>query len=224
MRKVFKILSVMTITAVLLSGAVAPVAATPAVTVSIGAPDEAAPDSNFTANINIAEVTDFDSCNYDISFDASVLRLDNIASGLIGSTAIPVDVYNEISSGTYRVIQNVPGITGVSGSGYLAVLHFHVIGSGGDSSAVSLSNGILANNQAEAITVSWVGDSVRMAVTASEDAVAPVAVNPSPGASVSDGTASLSAGPVNWPALWGVIGGVVVVGLVVFLLARRRAY
>jgi len=94
-----------------------------AVTVSIDAPDEAAPDSDFTVNVSISEVTDFDACNYDVSFDASVLRLDNVTSGLIGSTAIPVDIHNEISSGTWRVIQNVPGLTGVSGSGYLAVLH-----------------------------------------------------------------------------------------------------
>jgi len=99
----------------------------------------AAADSDFTANINITEVTDFDACNYDVSFDASVLRLDDITSGLIGSTAIPVDMYNEISSGTYTVVQNAPGLAGVSGSGYLAVLHFHVIGSAGDSSAISLS-------------------------------------------------------------------------------------
>jgi len=61
---------------------------------------------------------------------------------------------------------------------------------------------MLASNQAEEITASWVGDSVRMVVVA-EDAAAPVAVNPSPGASVSDGTTSLSARPVNWLALWG---------------------
>jgi hypothetical protein len=133
---------------------------TPPVPVSIDAPDEAAPDSDFTANVNISEVTNFDACNYDVSFDASVLRLDNVTSGLIGSTAIPVDIYNEISSGTYRVIQNVPGLTGVSGSGYLAVLHFHVIGSQGDSSTISLSNGMLANNLAEEIAATWVGDSV----------------------------------------------------------------
>ena len=30
--------------------------------------------------------------------------------------------------------------------------------------------------------------------------------------------------PVNWPVLWGVIGGVIVVGLIIFLLARRKAY
>jgi len=29
---------------------------------------------------------------------------------------------------------------------------------------------------------------------------------------------------INWPVLWGVIGGVVVVGLMIFLLARKKAY
>jgi len=130
------------------------------VTVSIDAPDDASPDSDFTASINISEVTDFDSCNYDITFDALVLRLDDVASGLIGSTTVPVDMYNELSSGTYRVIQNVPGVAGVTGSGYLAVLHFHVIGAEGDSSAISLYNGVLSDNQAGEITATWAGDSV----------------------------------------------------------------
>jgi len=129
--------------------------------VSIDAPDEAvAPDSDFTANVNITEVVDFDACNYDVSFDASVLQLDNVTSGLIGSTTIPVDMYNEISPGTYRVVQNVSGLTGVSGSGYLAVLHFHVIGAEGDSSTISLANGMLSDNLAEEIPATWVGDSV----------------------------------------------------------------
>jgi hypothetical protein len=32
------------------------------------------------------------------------------------------------------------------------------------------------------------------------------------------------AGAGNWPVLWMVIGGVVVVGLIIFVVARRRAY
>ena len=134
----------------------------PPVEVRIDAPDEANLNSDFTANVNISEVVDFDACNYDVSFDASVLRLDNVTSGLIGSTTIPVDIYNEISSGTWRIVQNVPGLAGVSGSGYLAVLRFHVIGSEGDSSNISLSNGMLSNNQAEEIPAIWVGDSVNI--------------------------------------------------------------
>ena len=147
------------------------------VIVSINAPDEAAPNSDFTANVNISEVVDFDSCNYDVTFDASVLQLDNVTPGLIGSTTIPVDVYNEISSGTYRIIQNVPGLSGVCGSGYLAVLHFHVIGSQGDSSNISLSNGMLSNNLAEEITATWVGDSVDVTSVLPGDANGDGAVN-----------------------------------------------
>ena len=162
MKRMMKILGVITIVALLLGGgAVVPVTAQPAaVIVSIDAPAQAAPGSDFTANVNISEVTDFDACNYDVSFDASVLRLDNVTSGLIGSTTIPVDIYNEISSGTWRVIQNVPGLSGVSGSGYLAVLHFHVIGSDGDSGTITLSDGMLSNNLAEEIPATWTGDSV----------------------------------------------------------------
>ena len=147
------------------------------VTVSIDAPDEAAPDSDFTANVNISEVVGFDACNYDVSFDASVLRLDSVTSGLIGSTTIPVDMYNEVSPGTYRIIQNVPGLSGVSGSGYLAVLHFHVIGSGGDSSSISLSDGMLSDSSAEEIEATWVGDSVDITSVVPGDATGDGNVN-----------------------------------------------
>ena len=161
MSRITRILGIITMVTLLLGGGASiPVAAQTAVTVSIDAPDEAAPNSDFTVNVSISEVVDFDACNYDISFDASVLRLDNVTSGLIGSTAVPVDINNEVSSGTWRVIQNVSGLTGVSGSGYLAVLHFHVIGSNGDSSTISLSNGMLSNTLAEEITATWTADSL----------------------------------------------------------------
>jgi len=170
MKRIIKIMGVMATVALLLGGAVAPVAATSEVPVSIDAPAEAAPGGDFTANVNIGEVTDFDACNYNVSFDASVLRLDSVTSGLIGTTTVPVDIANEISSGTWTIVQNVSGMAGVSGSGYLAVLHFHVVGSGGDSSAISLSNGMLANNLAEEITASWVGDSIDISSTLPGDA------------------------------------------------------
>ncbi|GAI77426.1 unnamed protein product [marine sediment metagenome] len=124
MRNIMKVLGIIGTVALLLGGAVVPAAAVTEATVSIDAPATAASGSDFTANVNISEVTAFDACNYDVSFDASVLRLDSVASGLIDSTAIPVDVVNEISSGTWTIVQNVPGYAGVSGSGYLAVLHF----------------------------------------------------------------------------------------------------
>jgi len=182
MARIMKILGLIAIVALLLGGgALLPVAAQQAVAVSIDAPAEALVDSDFTANVNIGEVTDFDACQYDVTFDASVLRLDDVTSGLIDSTPVPVDIYNEISSGTYRVVQNVSGLSGATGSGYLAVLHFHVIGSEGDSSAINLSNGMLSNILAEEIPANWFGDSVTIS-----DTTPPTVVSVSPAADATD--------------------------------------
>jgi len=133
-----------------------------AVKVSLNAPDEVAPDSDFTVTVDISEVTDFDAANYNITFDNSVLRLDNVTDGAIDGTTIPVDAWNEISPGTYPIVQNVPGLAGVSGSGTLAVLHFHVIGSAGDESNIGLQNRVLGDNLGVAIEANWVGDLVKV--------------------------------------------------------------
>jgi hypothetical protein len=202
----------------LLAGGVA--AATSGVTVNIDAPAQASPDSDFTAAISISQVTGFDACNYDVTFDPSVLRLDDVTSGLIGSTTVPVDIYNEISSGTYRVIQNVPGVAGVSGSGYLAELHFHVIGAEGDRSLVGPSNGVLSDITAGEIEAAWVEGIVMVATVGGNTQLgestgpAPL-LPPPPPASGTDGV----------PVLWLVIGGAVLLGIIIlFLVARSRAY
>lgn len=221
--------------ALLLAGwAVPPVAASSGVTVSIDAPVGVAPESDFTASININDIADFDACNYDVYFDASVLHLDNITPGCIGSTEIPVDLFNEVGPGTYRVIQNVPGLTGASGYGYLAEMHFQVVGSAGDSSPVGPSNGVISDIAAGEIEATWEGGSVSIAAEAPQaPATNPPAVNSSPGAAnlptESDEEAPLlpppAAGSDGVPVLWLVIGGAVFLGLIIlFLVARSRAY
>jgi hypothetical protein len=202
-------------------GAVPPVAATSGVTVRVDAPAGVAPESDFTAAITISQVTDFDACNYDVTFDPLVLRLDDITSGLIGSEEIPVGMYNELSPGEYRLIQNIPGLAGVSGSGYLAQLHFHVTGAEGDSSPVGPSNGVISDIAAVAIEATWLEGTV---MVATEDPLA----DPS---QESTGSAPLlpppppSAGTEGVPVLWLVIGGAVLLGLIIlFLVARSRAY
>jgi hypothetical protein len=221
--------------ALLLAGwVVPPVAATSGVTITVDAPAGVAPGSDFTAGISISDVADFDACNYDIIFDASVLRLDTVTSGLIGSTEIPVDLYNEVVSGTYRIIQNVPGLAGVTGSGYLAELHFHVTGSIGDSSLVSPFNGVLSDITAGEIEAIWV-EGVVMIATEAYQATPPPAVSSSPG-STTPPTGSTEPAPLlpppppsadsgGLPVLWLVIGGVVLLGIIIlFVVARMRAY
>ncbi|MEK7353929.1 MAG: Ig-like domain-containing protein, partial [Chloroflexota bacterium] len=174
--RMMRILSAVVVFALLLGNAVAvPVTAAGEVPVTINAPANALPGSNFTATIDIGSVTNFDAANYDVSFNPAVLRLDDITDGSIGGTVIPVEAWNEWSPGTFTAVQNVPGLTGASGSGYLAVLHFFVIGSAGQTSNITLSNGMLGNNLAQQIPATWVGDSV---VVGALKTLASIAVTP----------------------------------------------
>jgi len=130
------------------------------VTVSLNAPYTADADSDFTITVDISQVTNFDVAEYHITFDESVLRLDDATAGLIDGTAIPVDICNEDSPGEYTIIQNVPGLDGVTGSGTLAELQFHVIGLAGNKSTIGLQNGVLGDNTGTEIEADWVGDMV----------------------------------------------------------------
>ncbi|MFA4837302.1 MAG: cohesin domain-containing protein, partial [Dehalococcoidia bacterium] len=135
--------------------------APPGVTVTVNAPARVSTNYDFTVSIDISEVTDLNSVQYDIGFDTSVLRLDSIDAGQIAATSIPV-ASNEISGGHYRVVQSL-GLSSVSGSGSLAVLHFHSIGAIGTSSAIDISNGLLSG-MSGGIPATWVDDTVQVSV------------------------------------------------------------
>jgi PKD repeat protein len=129
-------------------------------TVSIDAPAEVGPGTSFIARVNINSVTNFDACNYDITYNPSVLEVTDVTNGLISTTAVPVGMWDEVASGKIRVIENIPGVSGVTGSGYLAEIHFHVIGTYGSTSTIAFSDGTLSAGSATEITATWVGYSV----------------------------------------------------------------
>lgn len=132
------------------------------VTVSIDAPTQVGEGVDFVVRVNIAEVVNFDSCNYDVSYDPAVVQVTDVTNGLVNGTVVPVDMWAFIpasTQGTIRVIENIPGLSGVSGSGYLAEIHFHVVGSAGSVSAIALSNGVLSDNGANEILATWLNDS-----------------------------------------------------------------
>ena len=144
------------------------IAAADEVTVSIDAPAEVGEGTDFIARVSITEVTNFDACNYDITYDPTILEVSDVTDGIIGGTAIPVGMWGFVpaeTQGTIRVIQNVPGLSGVSGSGYLSEIHFHVVGAYCNTSDITLSNGVLSDNTATEIPATWVGDSVHVNTT-----------------------------------------------------------
>jgi hypothetical protein len=147
------------------------------VTVSIDAPDEPVDSaSEFIATVSITEVTDLDSFQFDISYDPSVIEVTDVSDGVIGSTAVPVAMWGFLppgTQGTVEVLGNMPGITGITGSGYLAQIHFHVTGSPGTTSDISLSNGQLWDNMVvEIAATEWRGDSVHVSGVATAPMIA----------------------------------------------------
>lgn len=61
----------------------------------------------------------------------------------------------EIAPGKIKIVANVPGVTGVSGTGYLAEIHFKALGQSGSSSELTLQKGLISNNEAQEIPASW---------------------------------------------------------------------
>ena len=131
-------------------------------TVSIDAPDQVFVDSNFSALVRIGQVTNFDAANYDVVFDPNVLRTADVSAGQIDGKVIPVDAWTEVAPGRIRIIQNVPGTDGASGSGYLAAVSFLVVGEEGATGDIALEGVVLGDtesrpipSQAEGHTVSF---------------------------------------------------------------------
>jgi hypothetical protein len=145
------------------------------VTVSVDAPATAAPGEYFTADIDVSSVTDFDAALFDVVFNSTVLAIDSITDGQIGVTTIPVAQTNQIAAGRVRILVNVPGTPGVTGSGYLCQVSFHATGAAGTSSPINLENGSLSNKYADAISANWTGTTVTIA--APDISVSPTSKN-----------------------------------------------
>lgn len=132
--------------------------------VSIDAPAAVDAGSDFIARVEIGEVVSLDSANYDIEYDPDVLEVVKIANGSINATAVPIAAWQFVPTGiqgAVRIINNVPGIAGLNGSGYLAEVHFQVVGSSGDESSLVFTGAAgVFDNYGEPMDATWVGGSV----------------------------------------------------------------
>ncbi|MBI4286474.1 MAG: leucine-rich repeat domain-containing protein [Chloroflexi bacterium] len=130
--------------------------------ITINAPYLVLIDNIFTASVDVSIVQNLDAASYDVRFNPAILEFKDVLSGNIGGTDIPVSGWNEIEPGRVRVAQNVAGVDGVTGTGSLARVRFHVIGSPGQNADITIANGVLSETSALEITVAWVGDTVQV--------------------------------------------------------------
>ena len=121
--------------------------------VSLNAPERM--DGDFSVTIEITSVVDLDSGQFDLYFDPAAARVTGVDDGNIGGTTIPIDNWAVVGENGIRILFNLPGIDGVSGSGSLATVHFETIMPG--NCVMELSDGLLVDTMAELIPASWNG-------------------------------------------------------------------
>ena len=120
--------------------------------VSVNAPERV--DGDFSVVIEIENAANLDSGQFNLAFDSDAVNVTGVDDGLIDDTVIPIDNW-AVDEDRIKVLFNLPGIDGVSGSGSLATIHFETIVPG--DCAMKLSDGLLVNNMAEVIPASWDG-------------------------------------------------------------------
>ena len=128
----------------------------------VNAPGSVREGGSFTATIDVDSVTNFNSGQFDLSFDSSVVKVTDVVDGCVAGEVIPAVRWDCIAENTIRVLVEMPGIKGVSGSGYLAKIIFEAVGKGGEKSVLDISNGMLVNTEAGEIPAEWIDDEVKI--------------------------------------------------------------
>ena len=124
------------------------------VVVSVNAPEEVEAGESFDVTIDIEEVTDFNSGQFDLSFDSSVVEVTDVSEGSIDGERIPELLCKVVDDAdTVHVSVYMPMGVGLSGSGHLAEVGFKVTGEKGDRSVLDISNGSLFDNREMGFTI-----------------------------------------------------------------------
>ncbi|MEA3488168.1 MAG: cohesin domain-containing protein, partial [Euryarchaeota archaeon] len=130
------------------------------VTVTVNAQVTVKEGETFNATIDVTNITNFNSGQFELSFDSRIVNVTGVAGGSINGTAIPESTWNLLDANTVGVLASMPMGEGVNGSGYIATISFEVVGMAGDRSELSISAGRLADKEAENIAADWINDEV----------------------------------------------------------------
>ncbi len=127
----------------------------------------------FEVTIDIENVEDLDCGSFDLSFDPDVINVMEVKSGSIGNIEIPIDMWVPLDEDTIKLTFNVKGVDGTSGSGYLSLIIFEVVGDIGDTSILDLSDTSkyereLGNKETNEIIANWFNGSVTIGDSTSD--------------------------------------------------------
>ncbi|MEA2051340.1 MAG: cohesin domain-containing protein [Euryarchaeota archaeon] len=134
------------------------VSAAQEVEVRVNAPAYVA--GTFNATIDVDNVTDLNSGQFDLSFNSSVVNVTEVKAGEIDGVAVPIFMWHFFDADTVRVLISMPMVVGANGSGSLAEIEFEVKGKGGEKSTLNISNEMLVDTKAKKIDAEWYDDEV----------------------------------------------------------------
>jgi len=100
--------------------------------------------ATFSVTIDVDDVTDLETCQFDLSFDSNVLELIDVEDGSLDGETVPI-TKNLVDADTVRVCVYLSKGKEASGSGHLAEVSFKVIGKERDESVLDLSDGKLTD-------------------------------------------------------------------------------
>ena len=88
------------------------------VEVTVNAPEYVEEGATFVATIDVDDVTDLNSAQFDLSFDSSVIKVSDVNEGEIDGEDVPIFDWRFVDTDTVMVLIMMPIGDGVSGSGY----------------------------------------------------------------------------------------------------------
>ena len=162
------------------------------VSVRVNAPESVS--GTFVVTIDVEDVANLDSGEFDLTFDPDVVSFVDVESGSIDDTEVPIAMWRLMEDSRVRVTFNLPGADVVSGSGYVARIIFEVVGAQGDDSVMDISKGLLVkpnpgtsihhSDSASKILADWFNDTVTIGDTTQAPPVTRSTPRPTPDAAL----------------------------------------
>ena len=124
----------------------------------------------FVVTIDVDSVTDLNAAQFDLSFDKSVVRVNEVKEGEINGEEFPICKWRlNPDKDAVRVIASLDIGESVSGTGYLSEFEFRVKGDEGEKSELTFYNEELVNVTAKIIPSNWHGAEVAIDVEEEEE-------------------------------------------------------
>ena len=172
-----------TIAAILIAAIIFAIPAASGTNVSVVVPDyELLEGDTFPVTIEIDDVENLDSGQFDLYFNSKVINVLNVVdddcasaveAGSIGGTEVPIEGCSVIGDDSFfagdykiRVSFNLAGFDGVSGFGHLATITFEVTGKSGDHSVLNFlydeiaETPNLVDTESNEINATWIDGNV----------------------------------------------------------------